>query len=204
MAKAKRYNGEDGSDVELGDGYGDSNAGMKEAYDAEQAKAEEPKVEAPKPKAKIVTKEELAKSGFTNLRDYLNDQQKLTRRDGKAPERVVAKKEEAAAKTEAKTETKAAPTEKVVARAGRAGQVAVKSGGPSMADRIALEAVQNRKKREAEAKEEASRPAPRRPYGQGPGLSALKGMKKGGMTSSSASRRADGIASKGKTRGKMC
>jgi hypothetical protein len=29
-------------------------------------------------------------------------------------------------------------------------------------------------------------------------------MAKGGMTSSSASRRADGIAQKGKTRGKMC
>ena len=36
-------------------------------------------------KAPIVTKEQLAKSGFTNLRDYLNAQRGLTRRDGKAP-----------------------------------------------------------------------------------------------------------------------
>lgn len=39
-------------------------------------------------------------------------------------------------------------------------------------------------------------------YGRGPGLSALK-MAKGGSVGS-ASRRADGIASKGKTRGKLC
>lgn len=36
-------------------------------------------------KAPIVTKEQLAKSGFTNLRDYMNAQRGLTRRDGKAP-----------------------------------------------------------------------------------------------------------------------
>jgi hypothetical protein len=33
---------------------------------------------------------------------------------------------------------------------------------------------------------------------------AVKGYASGGMTSSSASKRADGIATKGKTRGKIC
>lgn len=40
-----------------------------------------------KPKAPIVTKEQLEKSGYTNLRDYMNAQKGLKRRDGKAPER---------------------------------------------------------------------------------------------------------------------
>jgi len=35
-------------------------------------------------------------------------------------------------------------------------------------------------------------------------MESSKGMKKGGMVKSSASKRADGIAVKGKTRGKIC
>jgi hypothetical protein len=41
---------------------------------------------AAKPKSKIVTKEQLAKSGFDNLRDYMNAEKGLKRRDGKAPD----------------------------------------------------------------------------------------------------------------------
>jgi hypothetical protein len=48
----------------------------------------------------------------------------------------------------------------------------------------------------------------RRFDGKGPGLGALSGMKSGGKvkmaSGGSASKRADGIAQKGKTRGKMC
>ena len=56
----------------------DSNAGMAEAAN------EAPAAPAPaKAKPKIVTKEELAKSGLS-LRDYLNKQQGLTRRGEKA------------------------------------------------------------------------------------------------------------------------
>jgi hypothetical protein len=59
------------------------------SYDAEQgAKAPAAAAKkAPAKKAPIVTKEQLAKSGFTNLRDYLNDKKGLKRRDGKAPEK---------------------------------------------------------------------------------------------------------------------
>ena len=39
-----------------------------------------PKAATVAPKAKIVTKEQLARSGFTNLRDYLNNERGLTRR----------------------------------------------------------------------------------------------------------------------------
>lgn len=54
-----------------------------EAEEATKPKAEaksEPEAAAPKPKAKVVTKEELAKSGLS-LRDYMNKQQGLTRRE---------------------------------------------------------------------------------------------------------------------------
>jgi hypothetical protein len=40
--------------------------------------------------------------------------------------------------------------------------------------------------------------------GGGKELAKKLGMKKGGMVKSSASKRADGIATKGKTRGKIC
>jgi hypothetical protein len=38
----------------------------------------------------------------------------------------------------------------------------------------------------------------------GKSLGKALGMKKGGMVKSSASKRADGIATKGKTKGKIC
>ena len=44
---------------------------------------------APLPQAKrIITKEQMAAKGFTNLTDYLNDERKLKRRDGKPVERA--------------------------------------------------------------------------------------------------------------------
>lgn len=45
-----------------------------------------------KKKGRVVTKEELEKSGYTNLRDFLNAERGLKRRDGKAPERTEAYK----------------------------------------------------------------------------------------------------------------
>ena len=51
--------------------------------------------------------------------------------------------------------------------------------------------------------EESKSATPARRFdGKGPGLGALSNMKKGGSVS--ASRRGDGIAQRGKTRGKMC
>jgi hypothetical protein len=102
---------------DIGEAVGDSNEGMKDAYDVGQAEmrinsakermraeAEGARdagkitesgnqgfggpgssrtVKAPKPA--VVTKEELAKSGYDNLRDYLNAKQGLTRRKEKDP-----------------------------------------------------------------------------------------------------------------------
>jgi len=46
---------------------------------------------AAKPKSGVVTKEQLAKSGFDNLRDYMNAQKGLTRRDGSKTEKAPSK-----------------------------------------------------------------------------------------------------------------
>jgi hypothetical protein len=115
---------------------------------------------SPKPKkAGIVTKEELAKSGYDNLRDYLNAKQGLTRR--KNP----------------------------------------KSSSPKLIDpsnirsgpRFDDEGLINPKNIRSG----------RRPEEEALLKTSAKGMKSGGSVNS-ASRRADGIATKGKTRGKIC
>lgn len=102
--KVRRY--AEGELVEIGRGYEDSNAGMKEARDASDeedriaaeaaatraagATAADSEVEpgwsaraSTAAKPPIVTKEALAKSGLS-LRDYLNQQQGLTRRGSTA------------------------------------------------------------------------------------------------------------------------
>jgi type II secretory pathway component HofQ len=100
--KVKRFfAGSEGETV--GEAVGDSNEGMKEArdaYDEMQRRAKEEGANisegervsnmpaSAKPakaeKAKVVTKEELEKSGLS-LRDYLNKQQGLTRREAAKP-----------------------------------------------------------------------------------------------------------------------
>ena len=154
-------------DYEVGEAVGDSNEGMKEAYDVGQAEmrinsakermraeAEGAKdagkiIENTGPRTKpskpaIVTKEELAKSGMS-LRDYMNKQQGLTRRKEKNP------------------------TPKLIDPSN------IRSGV-----RFDDEGLINPKN-----------------------IRSGTGMKSGGSVNS-ASRRADGIATKGKTRGKMC
>ena len=164
-------------DYEVGEAIGDSNEGMKEAYDVGQAEmrinsakermraeAEGARdagkitesgnqgfggpgssriVKAPKPA--VVTKEQLAKSGYSNLRDYLNAKQGLTRRKEKNP------------------------TPKLIDPSN------IRSGV-----RFDDEGLIDPKN-----------------------IRSGAGMKSGGSVSS-ASKRADGIATKGKTRGKMC
>jgi hypothetical protein len=87
--KTKRFNGEDGSEVEVRDSVPAKTVEQIRAEDAEsgmeagmmEKEPEENFKSSPKAKAKapIVTKEELAKSGLS-LRDYMNKQQGLTRR----------------------------------------------------------------------------------------------------------------------------
>ena len=127
----------------------------------------------PKPKNRIVTEEELKKSGFDNLRDYLNDRRGLKRRVKKDSEGKTASG---------------------MSREARG----VKDD--SMSDKDRLRAQLDSAKESSQAGR----------YGT---------MKRGGVVKSSApkmgkvktakpsmggaSKRADGIAKKGKTRGRM-
>jgi hypothetical protein len=175
---------------DVGEAVGDSNEGMKEAYDVGQAEmrinsakermraeAEGARdagkiiesgnkgfggpgssrtVKAPKPA--VVTKEELAKSGYDNLRDYLNAKQGLTRRK----------------------EPKSSSPKFIDPKNIRS--------GPRFDDEGLIDPSNIRSGSQPEEALLKTR---------------AKKMKSGGSVSS-ASSRADGIATKGKTRGKMC
>jgi len=118
---------------------------------------------APK-KNRIVTKEEMKKAGFDNLRDFLNAERGLKRKDAGPSEATVARIDR-----KAKEELKG-PSEADIDRLSK------KFDRPSFAD---LKGKTMKEK-----------------------MSAMKGMKKGGVVSS-ASKRADGIAIRGKTKGRM-
>jgi len=189
-------------------GVGDSNEGMKEAYDARVAADEtkriadeakriesvenegskvsegervsmtplsKPTPPAAPAKPRVVSKAELEKSGMS-LRDFMNKERGLTRRaDSKAP-----------AKAESKAESKAAPKAPVAK--------APVIGGPTPA-------------RDPGGVNKRSTP-----YRENPDSYDMSTGKRGGIvkkmasggTASSASRRGDGIAQRGKTRGKVC
>jgi hypothetical protein len=82
---------------------------------------------AAKPKAPVVTKEQLAKSGFDNLRDYMNAQKGLKRRDGKAPD---------AAKP---ATTTSKPTAKPSEPAAKPSEPAAKPSAPAVSNSYRLE-----------------------------------------------------------------
>lgn len=196
----------------------DSNSGMEEAYNDAQAESRGAEIlkgmrdEAAKPK--IVTKEELAKSGMS-LRDYMNKQQGLTRRgestksdtaaiiargqanndaDRKATEAAEAAEAASAPTTSAPARVIAAPAAKSLKdKVTREAINSIKSSGRKYPDMSALQAPAKRAGMTAMGRKSDSRFD----------LNSDVGYKKGGSVSS-ASRRADGIAQRGKTRGKMC
>ena len=65
--------------------YASTEGQMDERDLREMEMTKESKGALKKAKAPIVTKEQLKASGFDNLRDYMNAQKGLKRRDGKAP-----------------------------------------------------------------------------------------------------------------------
>jgi hypothetical protein len=140
-------------------------------------------------KSKMVTKEELAKSGLS-LRDYLNKQQGLTRRGSSASSSAPDTGDETSrlagryAKPALRQETMRERAESYNAkRFAQKAEDAIKDSMPrNTQDRI----LTGIKKKADENK-----------------FMGSTGLKKGGSVSS-ASKRADGIAIKGKTRGKMC
>ena len=117
------------------------------------------------PKKRVVTKEEMKKAGFDNLRDFLNAERGLKRKDAGPSEATIARIDR-----KAKEELKG-PSEADIDR------MVKKFDRPSFAD---LKGKTMKEK-----------------------MATMRGqsLKKGGMVS--ASKRADGCAVKGKTRGKM-
>lgn len=132
-------------------------------------------------KTPIITKEELEKSGLS-LRDYMNKQQGLTRRQDKIDPNMGAKADEAFSDYRKKLEAETPPTALDVANQQRKEKLA----------RLKLaSAGAESKMRQANASSMS-----RADFVKG------TGMAKGGSVS--ASSRGDGIAQRGKTRGRMC
>lgn len=132
-------------------------------------------------KSSIVTKEQLKASGFDNLRDYMNAQKGLTRRGDKTAKPAAAK------------------------------PAAAKSGGP---DKATVSSLMDSVVKTSPMKITEGRkvdPNVMRSMRLSAGKDDEYGMKKGGKVKkyakggsvSSASKRADGCAQRGKTRGKM-
>lgn len=196
MAKVKRY---------VNDGYvtsEDSNYGMKEARDAIDAdiaktpsadygdyisESSSKTVKASKPK--MVTKEELAASGMS-LRDYMNKQQGLKPRGDITPRQQI------------NFEYLNTPNAK---------SDSTSSSGMSMKDKVTKEAIDSIKASGKKYPDMSALQAPAKRAGmtamrkRNSGLDSNSDVsyKQGGSVGS-ASRRADGIAVKGKTRGRMC
>ena len=155
-------------------------------------------------KPKMVTKEELAKSGLS-LRDYMNKQQGLTRRGGSSAPAAAPAKEAPYEKTPPDFSKIATPSvtkieERKPASSGmsfkdkitKEAADAIKASGKKYPDMSVLQAPAKRAGMTAMSKKSSTFDD----FGSG------DGYKKGGMTRSSASKRADGIATKGHTKGK--
>jgi hypothetical protein len=151
--------------------------------------------DAMKPKAaapRVVSKAELDKSGLS-LRDFLNKERGLTRRGGEAPAPAAPVRANANFSNEGRSTPK--PPLRQETMQDRASSY------------VAKQAARKAEEAAADAASDKNRQARiavgiRKNAGANLGMGNT-GLKKGGSVSS-ASRRADGIATKGKTRGKMC
>ena len=149
-----------------------------------------------RPKSRVVSKAELDKSGLS-LRDFLNKEQGLTRRGGAsaAPAKVTDTGDEVARMTA--RAPKPAMRQETFAEREKAkfdeGQriMAAKRVASAEADAASDKNRQSRVLTNIKKKSDQNK------------FMGSTGLKSGGSVSS-ASKRADGIAQKGKTRGKMC
>jgi hypothetical protein len=111
---------------------------------------------AAKAKSGVVTKEQLAKSGYSNLRDYMNAQKGLKRRDGSAPERKAS-----APAVSSSYRSEGANKAKPAASSGNAASTApVKKSGSSFTA-LPLNPSLLRQRDEAEKRRDAARAARR-------------------------------------------
>ena len=201
MKKVKGYEGEDGSMVSKD--YGGS-SGTGEYAPAPAAK-----------KQRTVTKEELAKSGLS-LRDFLNKERGLTRRSESAapmPPPVPAEVTQTSAPAPVSAPadvTKMSANERMKqsmesnladARSG-SGKTDTRSINERIRSSSGAEAIGDLLSR-AKQNYESTRPVSKQVQKEREQAAARGNLAKGGKVSS-ASSRGDGIAQRGKTRGKMC
>jgi hypothetical protein len=176
-----------------------------------------------KAKPAIVTKEQLKASGFDNLRDYLNAQRGLTRRGESAPRKAAAaprgsyrgtQEEGDAGEAEARkiqeakmararemrkqTDPGLTPSQAKSQREAEMKRDAAKSGSQRLGEKADRAGNIYARSRDALKKKEEERQSRAEPRGR----MKAAGMASGGSVSS-ASKRADGIAVRGKTRCKV-
>lgn len=222
MKKMKRFAGPEGSMIGGAEDERPAPTGMPEATQlAPEVTVINEKTGVKGDKGnRIVTKEELKASGLS-LRDFLNKERGLTRRGESAPAKPAAKPEKTPAKPAPKAEepVKSAPKTSETKRGfGPYGVFA----GPSDEEKAATYAryEENRKKMGATAAPSGSSKIADSDYAKSVRSSqaasadsgplgkrireALGSSYKTGGSVSKASSRADGIAQRGKTRGKMC
>lgn len=211
----KRYNGEEDSLVEAAKAEGERSSDEPLEQISKMAQK----------KKSVVTKEEMQRAGFDNLRDYLNAQRGLTRRGEKPAAPKSAESKPSGRETAEENLSKRRPTDLASSKARHEGMKIAEErsqresdaekaresrlGSSILArDRLGSEPdayIVNRRRRAAEeAAKETSTPS--RTFGAGAmsakGLGGMSGFAKGGKVGS-ASKRADGIAQRGKTRGMM-
>jgi len=145
------------------------------------ARDEEGGIKREAPKKRVVTKEEMKKAGFDNLRDFLNAERGLKRRGEKGPDKATVDR---------------------IAR-----KQSEEDKGPSEADIKRMEKKFDTKKDRPGSeviaeKQEKAQPKMQGAYREAFGnIKKALGFKSGGSVS--ASKRADGCAKRGKTKGRM-
>ena len=154
------------------------------------------------PKAPIVTKEQLAASGLS-LRDYLNKQQGLTRRGESAIDELRARPNENYGNEGRSRSTPPAAKNENYSNEGRSSKAPLRQVTQSeLAESyVKKQAARRAAEAEARASERSKSPTSRPKASEQTFMGSLK-FSKGGAVS--ASKRADGIAQRGKTRGKIC
>ena len=153
----------------------------------------------PAAKAPVVTKEQMKKAGFDNLRDYLNAQRGLTRRGSPAqPKMGMGPSGQDIDRMEAALKASNVRDERRAYEQDKDASAAAKRAASAAKEREAYMKEQARKKEDTQTgsgrlarKAEAFRTRMRE---------QATGMKSGGMA---VSKRADGIAQRGKTRGRI-
>lgn len=222
MKKMKRFAGPEGSMIGGAEDERPAPTGMPEATKlAPEVTVINEKTGVKGDKGnRIVTKEELKASGLS-LRDFLNKERGLTRRGESAPAKPAAKAEMAPSKPAPKAEEPAKSAPKTSETKRGFGPYGV-FAGPSDEEKAATYAryEENRKKMGATAAPSGSSKIADSDYAKSVRSSqaasadsgplgkrireALGSSYKTGGSVSKASSRADGIAQRGKTRGKMC